>query len=213
MEEANEKIKHDLDYYKSGIKQLYVRSYQLYMMGLIAIMLLTALGIGGVASFLRILLIVLFIIEIAGLIYLLRFLKEETFEEYFQTIYPKLAETFPAMIEGKPQEDNQAYYFLDSQSELIKLNKRNIRNFPSTMRQFTLLVGFNFEMDFEQPLHFYYYDITNITHSESYKKELLKSTNFLIKRRNRRLKNMIVMLIGIVFVSIILYVYGTSFFQ
>ncbi|MBO0438854.1 hypothetical protein [Candidatus Enterococcus ikei] len=214
MEETNKNIEHDLVYYKSGIRQLYVKSYQMYIMGLIALMLLTVTGIGVSTSLIRMLLVLVFIVEIAGLLYLLRFLQEATFEAYFQTILAKLPEAFPAMEEGNPQEDDQAYYFLDAQGEMVKLNKRNIRNFPSTMRQFTLLVGFNFETDrvrFEQPLHFYYYDITRITHSENYKKDLLKSTNFIAKRRKRRIKSLIITLIIFALLGTVLYIAGKSF--
>ncbi|OJG74201.1 hypothetical protein RV12_GL002839 [Enterococcus quebecensis] len=177
-------------------------------MGLIAMMLLTVTGINVSVSVFRGLLLLIFVAEIGGLIYLLRFLRETSFEAYYQTIPDKLIQAFPTMEEQQIQEDNQAYYFLDSQGELVKLNKKNIRNFPSKIRQYTLLVGFNFETDkvrFEQPLHFYYYDITQITHSENYKKEVLKNTNFIAKRKKRRIKTIILSLIGLALVGTILY--------
>ncbi|MFD2305201.1 hypothetical protein [Enterococcus termitis] len=208
MENLNEKINHDLDYYKSGIKQLYQRSYQMYMFGVIAVLLLTVTGIGVSTAMIRGLLLLVFIGEVAVLVYLLRFLKEDAFEAYFKEVPEKLTAAFPAMQESAPQEDNQAYYFLDSQGELIKLNKKNIRNFPSKISQFTLLVGFNYDTDkvrFEQPLHFYYYDITSITHSDSYKKEVLKHTNFMAKRRKRRIRTLIFTLLGIALAGTVVY--------
>ncbi|MFD1899291.1 hypothetical protein GQR36_02515 [Enterococcus termitis] len=73
MENLNEKINHDLDYYKSGIKQLYQRSYQMYMFGVIAVLLLTVTGIGVSTAMIRGLLLLVFIGEVAVLVYLLRF--------------------------------------------------------------------------------------------------------------------------------------------
>lgn len=216
MENIKEQIHRDLDYYKSGIRQLYQRSYQLYIFGLIAVMLLTVTGIGVSTAILRGILVLIFISEVVGLLYLLRFLKEASFESYFKEIPEKLIEAFPVMQESAPQEDNQAYYFLGSQGELIKLNKKNIRNFPSVIKQYTLLVGFNYETDkvrFEQPLHFYYYDITAITHSDSYKKEVLKNTNFLAKRRKRRIRTILLTLIGIVLASAVVYFGAKTYFN
>lgn len=211
MEEMSEIVKHDLEYYQQGIRQLYIKKFQLYIMGLITITLLTVMGISASSSLIKGLFILVFSIEIVGLLYLFRFLREVSFDAYFQTIPNQLIQAFPEMEAGQMQEDNQAYYFLDSQGEWVKLKKKNSRNFPSMFRQYTLLVGFDFEtnnVSFEQPLHYYYYDITRITHADNYKKERLKNTNFIAKRRKRRIKTIFLIVIGIALAATVVYFSG-----
>lgn len=192
MEEIKENIEHDLEYYQSGIRQLYMKQYQKYLMSLLAIMLVTAIGIGLSESIVRSVLVLLFLIEIALVVYILRYLRAEVFERYFQQIKRELPAEFQKMESIEVQEDDQAYYFLDDQELFVKLKKKNSRNFPSKIRQYTLLVGFTNELDektLEQPLQFFYYDITQIKYAASYKQELLKNANFIAKRRKRRLKS------------------------
>lgn len=208
MEEIKENIAHDLAYYQSGIRQLYMRSYQTYLFALLAVMMLTVVGIGVSAVVIRGILILLFLLEIAGVIYLLRYLQVDRFEDYFQQVKNQLPKEFQKVQTIEIQEDDQAYYFLDNQDLFVKLNKKNTRNFPSKIRQYTLLVGFAPEVSkdmFEQPLHFYYYDITQIKHSANYKKELLKNSNFIAKRRKRRIQSMIVTIIFLFLIGVVFY--------
>lgn len=192
MKELKESIEHDLEYYQSGIRQLYMKHYQKYLLILFAVMLVTAVGIGLSESFVRWLLVVVFLIEVGSVFYLLRFLRAEAFEMYFERIKAQLPDDFHKMESIEIQEDDQSYYFVDNQELFVKLRKKNTRNFPSKIRQYTLLVGFTNELDetiVEQPLQFFYYDITQIKHSDSYKQERLKNANFIVKQRKRRLKS------------------------
>lgn len=192
MKETKENIEHDLEYYQSGIRQLYMKHYQRYLMSLLAVMLVTAVGIGLTESIIRGLLVVLFLLEGGLVVYLLRYLRAESFETYFQQIKRTLSDEFQKMDSIEIQEDDQSYYLVDNQEFFVKLKKKNSRNFPSKIRQYTLLVGFTNELDkkiVEQPLQFFYYDITQIKHSDSYKQNLLKNANFIAKRRKQRLKS------------------------
>ncbi|MEI5989148.1 hypothetical protein A5881_000636 [Enterococcus termitis] len=192
MNEIKENIEHDLEYYQSGIRQLYMKHYQRYLMSLLAVMLVTAVGIGLTESIIRGLLVVLFLLESGLVIYLLRYLRAEFFETYFQQIKGTLSDEFQKMESIEIQEDDQSYYLVDNQEFFVKLKKKNSRNFPSKIRQYTLLVGFTNELDkkiVEQPLQFFYYDITQIKHSDNYKQNLLKNANFIAKRRKQRLKS------------------------
>lgn len=214
MKDIKENIEHDLAYYQSGIKQLYMKNYQKYFFVLLAAMLGTSIGLGLSESIVRWLLVGLFLIE-AGLgFYILRFLRAEAFEAYFQQIKVQLPVEFHKMEAVEIQEDDQAYYFLNEQESLVKLKKKNARNFPSKIRQYTLLVGFTEELELdekilEQPLHFFYYDITQIKHSENYKKEMIKNTDFIAKRNKRRIKSAIMMFIVIAIIGVLVYFSGT----
>ncbi|EOL43575.1 hypothetical protein [Enterococcus caccae] len=208
MKENQENIEHDLEYYQSGVKQLYLKTYQKYLMFLLVIMLGTAIGIGAVSSFIRWLLVLAIFIEAGIVIYLFRYLRTETFEVYFQQIKEQLPNEFQKMSLIEIQEDEQAYYFSDNQELFVKLKKKNSRNFPSKIRQYTLLVGFTDEIDknkLEQPLQFFYYDITQIKHSANYKKEILKNTNFVAKRKKRRINTAILTFILLVLVGVFVY--------
>ncbi|MBO0446713.1 hypothetical protein IGJ55_002218 [Enterococcus sp. AZ170] len=214
MKETKENIEHDLEYYQSGIKQLYMKNYQKYFFILLAVMLVTSTGLVLSESIVRWLLVVLFFIEAGLAFYLLRFLRTDTFETYFQQIKAQLPTEFHKIEAIEIQEDDQAYYFLNGQESFVKLKKKNARNFPSKIRQYTLLVGFTDELEFdekmlEQPLHFFYYDITQIKHSDNYKKEMLKNTNFIMKRNKRRIKSAITMFIVLAIIGILVYFSGT----
>ncbi|MET3562258.1 putative transcriptional regulator [Enterococcus rotai] len=158
MKENKENIEHDLEYYQSGIRQLYLKTYQKYLLILLAVMLGTAIGIGATESIVRWLLIAVFLIEAGIVVYLFRYLRAETFEAYFQQIKEQLPNEFHKMASIEIQEDDQAYYFSDDQALFVKLKKKNTRNFPSKIRQYTLLVGFTDEINkngLEQPLQFF----------------------------------------------------------
>ncbi|MBO0474750.1 hypothetical protein IGL98_001276 [Enterococcus sp. DIV0840] len=192
MNEIKDKVEHDLEYYQSGIRQLYMKHYQRYLLFLLAIMLVTAIGVGLSGSFIRVLLVLLFLGEVGLVIYVLRYLRVEVFADYFQRIKTQLPDEFQKMDSIEIQEDDQSYYFLGDQELFVKLKKKNSRNFPSKIRQYTLLVGETDGLDeniLEQPLQFFYYDITQIKHSASYKQERLKNANFIAKQRKRRLKS------------------------
>lgn len=208
MKEIQENVEHDLEYYQSGIRQLYMKHYQKYLFIILAILLVTVVGIGLSESLVRWLLIVLFLIEVGLVVYLLRYLKAEAFENYFQRIKAQLPGDFHKMESIEIQEDDQAYYFLDDQALYVKLKKKNTRNFPSKIRQYTLLVGFTDELDeqmLESPLQFFYYDITQIKHSANYKKEMLKNTNFIAKRKKRRIKSAIFTILILALVGTFVY--------
>lgn len=195
--ETKQLILHDLDYYQSGIKQLYSKYYQKYMIFLIITMIITITALVSCTSLGRLLAGLLLLAEAAGVIYLLQLMNTDVFNDYFSQVRENLPETFSHMQKMTIQEDDQAYYFLMDDS-IVKLNKKNTRNFPSKMPQYTLLVGYASEVDKEslkKPLHFFYYDITRITYSENYKKELVKTTDFLAKRTKRRLKSLFYFLI------------------
>ncbi|MBO0467027.1 hypothetical protein JZO73_05705 [Enterococcus plantarum] len=209
MKEIKENVAHDLQYYQSGIRQLYMKHYQKYLLFLLAIMLVTAIGIGASEFFIRWFLVFLFLLELGAVVYLLRYLRAEVFDAYFQRIEKQLPEEFKQMESIEIQEDDQSYYFLGDQELYVKLKKKNSRNFPSKIRQYTLLVGFTDELDeniLEQPLYFFYYDITQIKHSDSYKQARLKNANFIAKQRKRRLKSaaitiFLLILFGLAFVG------------
>ncbi|WP_430601939.1 hypothetical protein IGJ02_002101 [Enterococcus sp. DIV0724b] len=208
MKEIQENVEHDLEYYQSGIRQLYMKHYQKYLFIILAILLVTVVGIGLSESLVKWLLIVLFLIEAGLVVYLLRYLKAEAFENYFQRIKAQLPGDFHKMESIEIQEDDQAYYFLDDQALYVKLKKKNTRNFPSKIRQYTLLVGFTDELDeqmLESPLQFFYYDITQIKHSANYKKEMLKNTNFIAKRKKRRIKSAIFTILILALVGTFVY--------
>ncbi|OTN89921.1 hypothetical protein A5819_002419 [Enterococcus sp. 7E2_DIV0204] len=216
MKENKENIEHDLEYYQSGIRQLYLKTYQKYLLILLAVMLGTAIGIGATESIVRWLLIAVFLIEAGIVVYLFRYLRAETFEAYFQQIKEQLPNEFQKMTSIEIQEDDQAYYFSDDQALFVKLKKKNTRNFPSKIRQYTLLVGFTGEINkngLEQPLQFFYYDITQIKHSANYKKEILKNTNFIAKRKKRRIKTTILTLILLVVLGTLVYFGAKTYLQ
>lgn len=216
MEEIKESIEHDLEYYQSGIRQLYMRSYQVYLFSLLAFMMVTIVGIGLAGIIIKVLLGVAFLLELAGVFYLLRYIRGEAFDVYFQKIKSELPEGFQKMQSIETQEDDKAYYFLDDQELFVKLNKKNTRNFPSKIRQYTLLVGFTPELSkdmLEQPLEFFYYDITQIKHSENYKKEILKNTNFLAKRRKRRIQSAILTAVFLLLLGVVLFSGIKAFFK
>lgn len=208
MKEIKENIEHDLEYYQSGIKQLYTKHYQKYLFFLLATMLITVVGIGLSESIVRWLLVALFLSESGLVVYLLRYLRAEAFETYFQRIKAQLPSDFQKMEKLEIQEDDQSYYFLGEQELFVKLKKRNTRNFPSKIRQYTLLVGFTDEIDrtmLEEPLQFFYYDITQIKHSANYKKEILKNTNFIAKRKKRRIRSAILTIFLLLIVGTFVY--------
>lgn len=216
MEEIKERIEHDLEYYHSGIKQLYMRSYQMYLFSLLAIMMVTIVGIGLADMIIKVLLVIVFLLELAAVFYILRYIRGEAFDRYFQKIKEQLPKKFQKMQTIETQEDDKAYYFLDDQELFVKLNKKNTRNFPSQISQYTLLVGFAPELNkdmLEQPLEFFYYDITQIKHSENYKKEILKNTNFLAKRKKRRVQSAIVTAIFLLLLGIVLFSGVKTFFK
>lgn len=216
MKEIKENIEHDLEYYQSGIRQLYMRHYQKYIVVLLAIMLITVVGIGLSESFFRWILVLLFFAEAVLVVYLLRYLRAEVFEAYFQRIKGQLPDEFQKMESIEIQEDDQSYYFSDEQELFVKLRKRNTRNFPSKIRQYTLLVGFTDELDksiVEQPLQFFYYDITQIKHSENYKKEMLKNTNFIAKRNKRRVKSVVLTILLFAIIGSFLYFSAKDYFN
>lgn len=190
MEEIKENVEHDLAYYESGIRQLYMKHYQKYLLFLLVIMLFTVFGIGLSELFTRWLFVLLFLAEIGLVVYVLRFIRTEVFDAYFQRIKGQLPDEMLKMQLIEVQEDNHSYYFLDNQALYVKLKKKNSRNFPSKIRQYTLLVGYKDGLDekiLEQPLQFFYYDITQIKHSANYKQERLKNADFIAKQRKRRL--------------------------
>lgn len=165
MEANQEKVRQDLTYYQMGIKQLYIRNYQVYLFSLLAIMLLTAVGAGVFSIFLRVLLLLLLLAEFILAIYISRYLKAEAFDNYFKEICMQLPQQFAEMRQILVEEDTQNYYFSYHGEESIKINKKNARNFPSRINDFTLLVGFTpglSRVSIETPLYFYYYDITQI---------------------------------------------------
>lgn len=216
MKENKENIEHDLEYYQSGIRQLYLKTYQKYLLILLAVMLGTAIGIGATESIVRWLLIAVFLIEAGIVVYLFRYLRAETFEAYFQQIKEQLPNEFHKMASIEIQEDDQAYYFSDDQALFVKLKKKNTRNFPSKIRQYTLLVGFTDEINkngLEQPLQFFYYDITQIKHSANYKKEILKNTNFIAKRKRRRIKTTVLTLILLAVLGTLVYFGAKTYLQ
>ncbi|OJG92572.1 hypothetical protein RV15_GL002997 [Enterococcus silesiacus] len=192
MNEIKKNVEHDLEYYQSGIRQLYMKHYQKYLFFLLAVMLVTAVGVGLSEALIRWLLVTLFLIEAGVVVYLFRYIRAEVFDAYFQRIKTQLPDEFQKMESIEIQEDDQSYYFLGDQELFVKLKKKNSRNFPSKIRQYTLLVGYTDGLDetmLEQPLQFFYYDITQIKHSDSYKQERLKNANFIAKQRKRRLKS------------------------
>jgi flagellar basal body-associated protein FliL len=216
MEEIKEKIEQDLTYYQSGIRQLYMKSYQRYILLILALMVLTGIAIGAADILLRMILVVLFLFEAGGLVYVLRLTRKESFETYFQQVLQKLPQQFDKMKNIEPQEDPQAYYFVEGQELFVKLAKKNTRNFPSKIRQYTLLVGFTNDFGMEQlaqPLQFFYYDITRIKHADGYKKERLKNTDFTAKRNKRRIKSGIITLIVLALLGTVLYSYTKSYFE
>lgn len=207
--ETEQLIFQDLTYYQSGIQQLYAKFYQKYLIVLVMTMLLTITAMVSFTSFGKLLSGLLLLIEIAGFIYLVRLMKTETFNEYFGQIKEKLPEALNEMEKMIIQEDDQAYYFSTNDS-IIKLNKKNARNFPSKIPQYTLLVGYSSEIDkdaLENPLYFFYYDITRITYSENYKRELVKNTNFLATRTRRRVKSFLYSLV-ILIILVVLFYFG-----
>ncbi|EOH98896.1 hypothetical protein UAY_02165 [Enterococcus moraviensis ATCC BAA-383] len=208
MNETKENIKHDLDYYQPGIRQLYLKYYQKYLILLLAGMMLTVSGIGLSESFLRWLLVLLFLIEVGSVIYLLRYIRGEAFDVYFQQIKKQLPNEFQEIKSLDVQEDDQAYYFIGEQELFVKLKKKNTRNFPSKIRQYTLLVGSSDDVNkkmLEEPLQFFYYDITQIKYSSNYKKELLKNTDFIAKRNKRRLKSVLILILFLTVVGAVIY--------
>ncbi|MFK4567441.1 hypothetical protein [Enterococcus sp. UD-01] len=216
MEEVKEKIEADLTYYQSGIRQLYLKSYQRYALAMLVLMLLTGLGIGASALLLRVLLIVLFLLEAGVLLYIVRFMRAEAFEKYYQTIVEELPKTFQKMQDIEPQEDQQAYYFIETAESLVKIRKKNARNFPSKISQYTLLVGYSNEFgkeQLEQPLQFFYYDITQMKHADSYKKEMLKNANFAAKRTKRKLQSALITIIIVALLGTVVYSYAKSYFE
>lgn len=205
--ETKQLILHDLEYYQSGIKQLYTKYYQKYFIILVVIMLATITAITSFTSFGRLLAGLLLLAEIAGLVYLLRLMNTETFHYFFDQTKEKLPITFSEMEKMTIQEDDQAYCFAINDS-VVKLNKKNTRNFPSKIPQYTLLVGFSNEIDketLEKPLYFFYYDITRISYSENYKKELVKNTNFLAKRTKKRIKSFLYSLVILIILLLLFY--------
>lgn len=165
METHQEKVKQDLIRYQTGIKQLYTRHYQVYLFSLLAIMLLTVVGIGVFSIVLRILMIGLLLAESALAIYLFRYLKAESFETYFKKISTQLPPRFSEMQRLQVEEDAQSYFFSQPGMDSIKINKKNARNFPSQISEYTLLVGFTpnlSRVSIETPLYFYYYEVTQI---------------------------------------------------
>ncbi|MTD41645.1 hypothetical protein GIX45_24070 [Erwinia sp. CPCC 100877] len=216
MEEVKEKITADLTYYQSGIHQLYLRSYQRYALAMLALMLLTGLSIGAATLLLRMILIILFLLEVGALFYIVRFMRGEAFEAYYQKVIQALPEKFQRMQKIEPQEDQQAYYFIEAEELFIKIGKKNARNFPSKIRQYTLLVGFSNDFgkeQLEQPLQFFYYDITQLKHADSYKKEMLKSTNFAAKRTKRKIQSALITLMIIALLGTVVYSYAKSYFE
>ncbi|MHC5229960.1 hypothetical protein ACYSNW_16980 [Enterococcus sp. LJL99] len=205
--ETRQLILNDLAYYQSGIKQLYAKYYQKYFIVLVVIILATITAIASYTSFGRLLAGLLLLVEIASLVYLLRLMSAETFHHFFEQTTEKLPVAFSDMEKMTIQEDDQAYYFSVNDS-LVKLNKKNTRNFPSKIPQYTLLVGFSNDIDKEtlkKPLYFFYYDITRISYSENYKKELVKNTNFLAKRTRRRVKSFLYSLVILIILFLLFY--------
>lgn len=205
--ETKQLILNDLEYYQSGIKQLYKKYYQKYFIVLIIIMLATVMAIVSFTSLGKLLSGLLFLVDLAGIVYILRLMNTETFHHFFNQTKDKLPIAFSDMEKMTIQEDDETYYFTINDS-FVKLNKKNTRNFPSKIPQYTLLVGFSTEIDkeaLEKPLYFFYYDITRISYSENYKKELVKNTNFLAKRTKRRIKSFLYSLVLLIILLLLFY--------
>ena len=211
MEEHETKklILHDLEYYQSGVKQLYIKYYQKYLIIIAITMLITVMAIASVTSLGKLLCGLLFLIEIAGFVYVLRLAKEDSFTDYYNIIKDELPNELAVMNKINIQEDDQAYYLL-ADDLFLKLKKKNTRNFPSKLPQYTLLIGYSEEINKENlknPLSFFYYDITQITYSENYKKVLVNNTNFLANRTKKRIQSFLSFLLIVVLLIVLYFFY------
>jgi hypothetical protein len=79
-----------------------------------------------------------------------------------------------------------------------------------------LLVGYSNEFgkeQLEQPLQFFYYDITQMKHADSYKKEMLKNANFAAKRTKRKIQSALITIIIVALLGTVVYSYAKSYFE
>ncbi|MFV0559039.1 MAG: hypothetical protein ACK5MW_10490 [Enterococcus sp.] len=152
----------DFDYYRRSIKIMYHAYYQKRLVG-------TMIGLVIVAIYMLLLreslvlngLILLILSGIA--LYLIQ--QRQKFAEVYATF---INENQPVKI--RSIVEHEYYYAVDiGEAEALKINKTGLRNFPSSDKQYMLMVGFQKGLFSAQPLQIVYYDMLELTYEESYR--------------------------------------------
>lgn len=156
-------VESDFDYYKRTIEGM----YQNFYWKRIAVSGVALLIIVGYTAFLRDNLIlngVLILLLAAVLIYLIQ--QQRKFPEIYQQF---MKENLPEAAIRKIEEDEYCYNVLDSTEEKVRVNKKGVRNLPSSNKQYTMMVGFSKTFFDKQPLEIIYYDVLDLTYEEKFR--------------------------------------------
>lgn len=156
-------VESDFDYYERTVKIM----YQNYYWKRIGISGGALLIIAAYMAFMRdhFLLNGLMIVLLAALIVYLNYQRgrfSEIYQEFLQSNQPD------ATI-NKIEEDEFCYNVLDGKEGKVRINKKGMRNLPSSNKQYTMMVGFSKTFFDAQPLEIVYYDMLDLTYEESFR--------------------------------------------
>lgn len=155
--------KQDFDYYERTVGNMY-RSFYTKRIFMAAAALVI---IGGYSWFSgdNLLLNGLLAAILAGLIvYLL--LQRQKFPEIYQQW---LKQNLPQAAIATVQEDEYSYNIFRNGEKVARINKKGVRNLPSTNKQYTLMAGFDKNFFSAQPLQLAYYDMLELTYEEKFR--------------------------------------------
>lgn len=156
-------IASDFDYYKRTIEGMY-QNYYWKRIGISGFALLIIAGYTAVVRDNYLLNGILILLLAGVLIYL--FQQRMKFAEVYDSF---LQANSPEAVINKIEEDEYSYRVLDAKEGLIRVNKKGVRNLPSSNKQYTMMVGFSKAFFDKQPLEIVYYDVLDLTYEESFR--------------------------------------------
>lgn len=203
----NDFVKEDFTYYERSIKAFYRKIFMRRIMwsGLLLILLVI------LATLEKSFVLLSAILTIGSVWYIyIQMQKMNDFSNKFLEEQNK----WSALFEKENYEEqissifeSQKKYFIELKQEdqTIDINKKDSRNLPSRKSGYTLLIGANANI-FDQKNEFVtaYYDIGSLKHAEIYKEQILKSTDFIAKKRRRSLIRLFVIVIGLIIAGFLL---------
>lgn len=154
-------IENDFVYYERSIKQM----YQKYYWKRIIVCVIVLLIIMAYSSVFREHLLFNYLLMgliVALTIYL--YLEKQKFPEIYQAY---LNENKPEAKIVKIQEDEYSYSVIGNKN--IRINKNGVRNFPSSNKKYTMMVGFSKSFFSLEPLQIVYYDMLELTYEKKFR--------------------------------------------
>ncbi|MBP2098550.1 hypothetical protein [Enterococcus rivorum] len=203
----NDFVKEDFTYYERSIKAFYRKIFMRRIMWSGLLLILLVILATSEQSFV----LLTAILTIGSIWYIYIQIKKmndfsnKILEEQnkWSTLFEK--EDYEEQI--NPIFESQKKYFIELKQEeqTIDIRKKDSRNLPSRKSGYTLLIGENANI-FDQKNEFVtaYYDIGSLKHAEIYKEQILKSTDFIAKKRRRSLIRIVLVVIVLIIAGFLL---------